>query len=340
MKTDLRLLKKQLQEETHPLFKAQKANELSRAYLYRDLDQVEAFARLAMDLACQSNRDEYLRATINLGASHLLRQDFDTGLDYYYKVYTSSQSPKLLVRCYMAIGVCYSKLAFYEEALAFEEKALDLSLKANNNSATAAIFNNIATIYMNQGAHDLSEQYFSKALTLASKHHYTNIQAYLLVGLLNNDLRRQKYDHMEDYFNQIETLIDAQNEMWFIGITQCLKACYHIAYDNMELAMVYFDIGIDILEDEDQYMYLVLAYDELILSLDRAGYQRKALDYLNIYEDKITHKNLKMGKGLFLKTAMDYYANHQSIKLYHHYQKSFTDYTTHYSYVLEKFKKK
>jgi len=334
MKSTIRQLKEELKQLSNSLLKAQKANELSRAYLYRDLDLVEKYASLALSLLNKENHEEILLAHMNLGSCKLLRQDFNAGLDYYYKVFSETKSDQLLLRCYMAIGVCYSKLDMNKEALSFQEKALELAQITKDHSASAAIFNNYATIFTSQGHFDLSESYFLKALDIATTNDFSNIQAYVYVGLLHNDLRRKRYDQMDDYFYKIEQLIDSENEMWFLGITQCLKACFCVAHDNLEKAEVYFEMGIDILETEEQFMYLVLAYNEFILSLQSADYYKEANELLSVFEEIINKNNLQMGKGIFLKTAMDYHASTKDIKSYHKYHKKYNTYKNYYSKIL------
>lgn len=176
----------------------------------------------------------------------------------------------------MGVGVCYLKLHLYQEALKHEEKALDLALKIDHTSGLAGIYNNIAMIHMHLLSYDLADTYFKKALNIAQSNAYGNIQGYIYIGLLNNALHQKNITSMEEHFLQIEALIDGENEMWYIGITQCFKACYYIHLENTEMAEINFKIGIDILEAEEQYLYLVLAYDEYINSLIAMGFHEQA----------------------------------------------------------------
>ena len=326
MKSFLRMLKKEYRLLSDPIDKAKKANEISRAYLYRDLDQVKEYAHKALDLLKDSDIIEISKAYLSLGAASLLSQDFEGGIFYYHKVYLEKASDELLMRCHMGVGVCFLKLHLYQEALIHEEKALDIALKIDNPSGLAGIYTNIATIHMHLASYELADSYFSKALDIAKSKAYSNIQGYIYIGLLNSDLKQKKINAMENHLLEIEALIDGENEMWYIGITQSFKACYYVQLENIEMADIYFKIGIDILEAEEQYLYLVLAYDEYINSLISKHFYQQAKDLLDIFGNTIDKHNLDLGRPKYLKTAMNYYITIGDIPKYHKYQTQYEDY--------------
>jgi tetratricopeptide (TPR) repeat protein len=326
MKILIRRLKKEYQLLTDPIKKAKIANQISRAYLYRDLDQVNEYAHIALSLLEDSNTVEISKAYLNLGASCFLSQDFKGGISYYHKVYTAKASEELLMRCHMGVGVCYLKLHLYQEALYHEERALDLALKTDHSSGLSGIYNNIATIHMHLGSYDLAESYFSKALLIAKSNDYTNIQGYIYIGLLNNDLKQNNINSMEENFLHIEALIDGKNEMWYIGITQCFKGCYYIHLENLEMAEIYFKIGLEILEAEEQFLYLVLGYEEYINTLVNNGYTFEAKKLLEAFGKIIEKYNLDLGKPKYFKTSMNYYISTGNIPKYHHYQNEYETY--------------
>ena len=337
MKSLLRILKKEYQILSDPIEKANKANEISRAYLYRDLDQVREYAHKALDLLKDSDIIEISKAYLNLGAACLLSQDFEGGIFYYHKVYLEKASEELLMRCHMGVGVCFLKLHLYQEALNHEEKALDLALKIDHPSGLAGIYTNIATIHMHLASYELANSYFSKALDIAKSKAYSNIQGYIYIGLLNSDLKQKKISSMENHLLEIEALIDGENEMWYIGITQSFKACYYVHLENIEMADIYFKIGIDILEAEEQYLYLVLAYDEYINSLISKDFYHKAKELFDNYGNIIDRYNLELAKPKYLITAMNYYITIGNIPKYHQYQSQYEDYRSVTKKMLERY---
>jgi tetratricopeptide (TPR) repeat protein len=326
MKSLLRILKKEYQLLSDPIEKAKKANEISRAFLYRDLDQVREYAHKALSLLNDTNTTEICKAYLNLGAACFLSQDLEGGIFYYHKVYLQNPSEELLMRCHMGVGVCFLKLHFYQEALYHEEKALDLALKIGHSGGLAGIYTNIATVHMHLESYELADCFFSKALKIAKSNAYGNIQGYIFVGLLNNDLKQKNMNAIENHFLEIETLIDGENEMWYIGITQSFKACYYIHLDNIDMADIYFKIGMDILEAEEQYLYLVLAFDEYINSLISKHYYQEAKEQLHTFGNVIDKYKLDLGRPKFLKTAMIYYNTVGDIPNYHKYQQEYEDF--------------
>jgi len=299
-------------------------NHLSRAYLYRDIDQcIELSDNLIRN---RPNKDLISRrAYLNLGAAYLLKEDFTKALANYREAFKDCHDPYIQLRTFMALGYCYDKINMDQEAIYYQEQALSLATKLEDPSAIAAIFNNLANSYAQIKQYDLALSFLDQAMTLARDHKLSNIQAYLYVSLCRNQLMQGRVDQLDTYFYGIESLIDGDNEMWFVGITQCLKACYQLYLENYDLASVYFDIGLDILLTEDQAMYLGLSYREFIFSLIKLGLKSQANHHLQAFESYIKKKDDLLSRIAFYRTAVDLYSSTQDLKALSFYQMAYQE---------------
>jgi tetratricopeptide (TPR) repeat protein len=316
-----------LSESSENSEKANKCNELARSFIYKDLDQVEYYANLAVLHAksCDSLLEE-AKAYLSLGAMSFLRQNFETGIKYYSKALTKcGHDPLTLVRVYMGIGVCYSQLTCYKEAITYEEKALKIACQENLLPEKAAIFNNIGRIYHEIGDFQLAFQYYSRGFNIAEEQNITKTQGYLLVGLIRNEIKAKAFMNAEKFLLKLEKLIEKHNEMWYMGISRCLWATYYMGNDAKEIAKDYFAMGIEIIEDENQEYYLGFAYKDYAEALTESGDYYAAKLIYEKYHDALVKHSIHAAFPQYHCSISKYYSKQSRVKQFNIHKNLFDE---------------
>lgn len=328
MKRSIRILKQELSDSSDNSFQACKCNEISRLYMYRDVDQVQHYGHLALEHAKKANNTrEIARAYFNIGAGYFLCQNLKEGVAYYSLAakLIKEEDPQTLVRIYMGIGVNFTQINCHQESVYYQEKALQIAVKENLIPEKAGIYNNIGRVYSDLGDHQLAMNYYQRGLQIAYDEGLQTIKGYLLVGAIQNDLKHNALDDVESNLLRLEKLIDKHNEMWYLGISQCLWGCYYAASDSLGCAKEYFTTGIEILEAEGQNYYLALAYAFYTDTLTRQGELFEAKLAYDLYKAMIDKYSLDLALPMYYGSLSDFYAKQSDVRYYNKYNQLYTE---------------
>lgn len=316
MNIDLRQLKNELSDLSDNSSKAEKCNEISRAYLYRDLDLVEHYAHLALNhLVKYEEHPERGRAYQNLGAACFLRQNTQEGFRYYKEALSQAEDdPITKLRVYLGVGINFTWLESFEDAIKYEEAALSIALKENIIPEKIAIFNNLGRIYSMLGEYDLANEYYFSGAHLAKEEESWLRLGYILVGLIRNALKQKALDAMEKYILKLERLMESHDEIWFLGLSKVMYGCYNLMNDNLDMAFMNFEMGMEILKEEAQAYYIFISYTDFIQCLmDKAMYVQAKYMFYDFYQAIETY-SIEPGYPIYYKMMSKYYSTLGDIK--------------------------
>ncbi|MBN2795703.1 MAG: hypothetical protein JXR88_09870 [Clostridia bacterium] len=322
---DIRFLRNELSELSDNIKKAEKCNEISRNYLYRNLDLVEHYAHLALNhMAEYDEHIEKGKAFQNLGAACFLRQDFTDGVNYYHEASLMAQNdPLTLLRIYLGIGINFTLLECYRDAIKYEEMALSLAIKHNYITEKVPIFNNLGRIYSQLGEFELANHYYYSGVQLANELEAWSRLGYLYVGLARNALFSKDLTNMEKILLKMEESMEKHGEIWFLGINKTLWATYYLHFDNFELSKSNFDIGMSILKEEEQAHYIFIAYCDYLntlLELNHLSYSK--LYFFDFYQTLETF-SIETGYPTYYKMKANYYSRLNDIKNFNEFNMAY-----------------
>ncbi|MBI9014209.1 MAG: tetratricopeptide repeat protein [Clostridiales bacterium] len=314
-------------------------NELSRAYMYRDIEAVIYNANEALSLANQyDQKNEQAKAYFNIGAAKLLSQDMKAGVDAYHKAMLLSDPTDyvLIARIYMGISLTYTQLHCFEKALFYGEKALNIALQENLYEVQCSVYNNHGHIYNYLEDYELSDSFFVQGLKIAIHHQFTWKETFLTYNLARNKLLSGNTD-VEKYIFNIESLIEEQDEMWYLGPVQILWAMYYIMTDSYENAVPKIDLGLQILEEEKQDFYHLLAHTDLTHALTYKNYEIEAEALYQKFLHYLEEENLVISlPKLYLKMSI-FYSKKGQVSLYQKYLRKYVDLKTDLEQYINKF---
>lgn len=338
MKDRIKILKEHLQkvpEEKKCIFH----NKLARAYTYRDSDAVIFHANKALEISKKyNNTKEEARAYFNLGAVKFLYQELKEGVDCYHQanLLCNDNDFELKTRIYMGICLTYAQLHCFEKALYYGEQALKIALTENLYEEQCSIYNNHGHIYNYLGEYDLAEDFFNKGLELATFKGYTWKETFLTYNIARNKIYAGDAN-IEKYIFKIEALIEKRDEMWYLGPVQILWAMYYIETGSYENSTSKIDLGLQILEEEKQDFYYLMAYTDLthllnsksLLSETENLYQRAL-----VYFEEENHV-LSLAR-LYLRMSK-FYSEHEEVSKYQTYLRKYVAIKSDLEHYINKF---
>lgn len=262
MDATIRQLKFGLSENSDTLSKVSLLNQLSRAYMYKDNEMVLHYANEALHLATQLNDKKHIcKAYVNKAAYEFINQNYKNGILYYHKAFSNLENDyESEVRVYYGISNIYRMLEISNKSLNYLEKALKISEEHHLYKEVAACYNNMGRVYSTSNEYQLANICYDKAIQISTEHNFNTLEGYVRVNKIKNQLTANQIDFIENDLFQLEDLIDKHNEFWYIGMVQCLWGLYYSLNDITDYAKERFELGIKILEDEEQYYYLFEAY--------------------------------------------------------------------------------
>jgi len=314
-------------------------NELSRAYMYRDLEAVISNANKALTLAIKyEQKNEQARSYFNIGAANFLYQDLKTGVDAYHKanLLCDPTDNVLKARIYMGVCLTYTQLHCFEKALYYGEKALNIALQEDLYEVQCSIYNNHGHIYNYLEDYELSDSFFTQGLRIAIHHQYTWKETFLTYNLARNKLLTGNTD-VEEYIFNIESLIEKKDDMWYLGPVQILWALYYIMTDSYENAIPKIDLGLQILEEEKQDFYHLLAYTDLTHVLTYKNYEIEAEALYQNYVSYLEEKNLVLSLPRIYFKMSTFYSKKGQVSLYQKYLRKYVDLKTDLEQYINKF---
>lgn len=237
-------------------------NQLSRAYMYKDNKMAFHYANEALHLATHlDDKIQICKAYVNKAAYEFINQNYKGGILYYHKAFSNLENDyESEVRVYYGISNIYRMLDNSSESLNYLEKALKISEEHNLYKETAVCHNNMGRVYSLSGEFELANYCYDKAIQMSTEHQFNTLEGYVRVNKIKNMLTANHLDNIESDLFQLEDLIDKHNEFWYIGMVQCLWGFYYSLNDITDYAKERFELGLKILEDEEQYYYLFESY--------------------------------------------------------------------------------
>lgn len=329
MNQTIRIIKEQLQTSSDDLSKVKYLNDLARAYMYRDLDLVNHYANEALSLALVLNNNyETVRAYISIAARYVTKQELALALEYYHKAYEILEfDPLSEVRICMGISNISRSIDNFRTAKEYSERALELSIAHKLLHEEIACYNNFGKIYSSLNMHDLAQDFYNKAITLCERENAPLMRGFSFVSKVKHLFVTQQVESIEDELLTLEALIDNNNELWYVGIIQCLWGMFYANHDIPDYAKERFELGISILEDEVQLTNLVEAYidySNILIDMNRLlqaeSIYKRALAYLEaqgiLHIPPILLKSIghlyKVGGNA--KESLDYFNKYEASK--------------------------
>lgn len=339
MKYKIKILKEQLLFTTDEVNKISIHNNLARAYMYRDSDAVIHHANQALKLSQKyENTKEEARSYFNLGAAKFLSQDLKMGVDYYHQanLLCSPDDHTLKTRIYMGICLTYANLHCFEKALYYGEKALNIATVNELFEEQCTIYNNHGHIYNYLGDFELSEKFLTQGLNIAIEKEFYWKQVFLTYNIARGKLNSGN-TNVEALIFTIESLIEKRDEMWYLGPVQILWALYYILTDSYENAISKIELGLQILEEEKQDFYYLLAITDLTMALnsknhviEAEGLYKNALAYFEKENHMLSLSNI------YLKLS-NFYSEHEEVILYQKYLRKYVSLKSDLEHYINKF---
>jgi len=126
--------------------------------------------------------DQFASLYNSLGIYYLRTGNYDSAINCYYKAiamqdkYSSSISKS---SPYSNLGLVFRRLARYDQAIVNFRKAAEMADRENNYKIVATVLLNMGGVYnvmKNKDSFYLASNYLNKALSLAKKHGYTELE--------------------------------------------------------------------------------------------------------------------------------------------------------------------
>ncbi|MFW6060312.1 MAG: fibronectin type III domain-containing protein [Phycisphaeraceae bacterium] len=147
------------------------AYSLLRAYK-RDPDPIEAYKKLLQ--MPEADAERRANACYQIGYLHSLQADYETALEWYYKVpEIDGASPDTVAVAWLFAGTAYRKLDDYDRALEVLHKATEVTEAHWVRRQTAWV--NIGSQHQEFEQYDQAVEAFREAVKLGPNHHYAHV---------------------------------------------------------------------------------------------------------------------------------------------------------------------
>ena len=238
----------------------------------------------------------------------------------------TSKIPKML----MNIGVSYRSLGAYDLAESYLQKAINSSKQKSDSSLLHTIYNNLASVYKEQGKLEQALEFANKSMIIRRKHlgknHLYTHYSYQLLGSINQELKN--FDKALEYFKvnlQYQEKKGSPNPI-FVTTTLLNIGNIYVEQQNFKSALENYQESLEIWKKYKQkqpitniYYLMGKLYSKRRKFKEALYFYQKSLifnslsfnDSINIYSNPKSSQYLN--SRLFLKTLKSKASVFQSI---------------------------
>ena len=235
-----------------------------------------------------NDNDGVLSSWNNIGLNYLNQQDYQQALTYFQKLLKAVEKKNdesKLYRCYNNIGIVHASMHNASLGEEYFKKALSVAEQAKDSVNIIHSLNNLSMFYSDIGDSISEEKYLYKAYKFSEVFHNNEERSQCLnnIGLFND--KHKKYSVAVDYYQKALSILedrnDLRNKAW--DLTYIATAYYHS--NNIEQALKYALMGIDISKDlsvKDLYSNTLKILSDCYA---KKGNYEKAFEFHKKYKD-------------------------------------------------------
>jgi len=230
---------------------------------------------------------------------------------------------KKLVEALNRISIIYYHSSDYSNSYDYLMKALHFCEKYNYDLYLSKIYTNIGNIYYQYNKHDITKQYYSKALT------YTQDSA-SMIALFSNlgavELEDENFDSANNFLAKALQISKKNNDYLLPDILNNKASLFHkqCQYDS---AHYYFHSSLEVARKNNKYareaqnlsdlgkLFLVInKLDSALFYIDLSNHVSKKYNFFKlISENYLTLSKIEEAKGK-KATALEYYKKYTELK--------------------------
>lgn len=257
MKNQLKNIQLKLEHENNPSKKIEYIIRIARLYQFCNYNKMLQHSLTALEIANELNSKSLIaKSSMTIAASYLGLLDNSNALDYYIQALANVNKDdySTISYSYTGIGVIYHRANMYTLSSNFHHKALYIANKAGLHNEKIACLNNISNIFMSYNSLNISINFLSEAYNISCEFSTPLKRLIILSNLITANLDSLNSTESERLLLIADELIETPELIMFLGLFQVLWGRYHYLVGSIETALIKFDLGFDILKEENQYL--------------------------------------------------------------------------------------
>lgn len=316
---------KDLMNEGSETSKLRMLNQLSDYYMLRDLKKAYLYCKKAIQSIIYSNNHvEIATACYNMANYYRLNNQLKEASDLLHKAITYNQNASniLTIKIYKLISNIYAYLHQFEKSSHYAYKCLDICNQTGEEQHLHHCYLAIGLYHFSLEEFDVANYYFSEAKRIVSIYESEQSSAYINLAIAQTKLSMGD-TNVEELLKHVEDYIDSTSDLWLLGSLNIFWACYHIQHDAFELAQSYYEIGLDILEEENTNVALIQTHLSLVHSLTIKEKHYEAESVLKKVESYYEANRLVLGLPKLYLAFSKHYSHQGNINLYNQYLRKY-----------------
>lgn len=324
MSENIRLLENKL-TMTSDVEKVSIHNQLSRSYMYRDVNKMYHHVSEALSLSEKYELlDEKATAYYYLGCYYYLSNNYKLSIDYFKQalLLCPSQYIDLKASIYNRVGIYYALIHNFDKASKYVEKAIELVSASSHYKILCSAYISMGRIHRYLEEYDIADYYYRESARIAESNNLTHMVPDTLLVITHNKLHTFELN-IEKNLLQIENYMEEHDDLWYLGPTKVMWAVYYILSDAKDVATINYEMALDILEEEKQFSTLIATYTILTFALEYKNYCDEALELLLRAEAFFQKNDYSFGLPKLYLALSKFYSRQGKVKLYQSYLRKY-----------------
>lgn len=322
VKEDVDSLKNLLKHDMNDISRIDLLNKIAANVYYENPDEIDEYAREALEIAQQINYEEGIaHAYNNLGIYYRSKSIYNKAIDYFFnslQIMESLNDSSGIARSYNLIGIIHYYLGNYDISLDYYLKALEINKKQNDKKWIAGNSNNVGMIYELKEEYEKALEYYLLSLemnlSLGNENWVANTYGNIgsLYLKMNNPLSLE-------FFKRRLGIKQKLNDLNGISRSNYLIGTYYMKQQNYTEAIPYFKEGHRIAKETGSLYDLQNTSEELSKAYEALNQYDRAYQFHKLFKKYNDSLNLEQNTQKITKLHLqnEYRKEHQLLQLQH-----------------------